>query len=197
MPRTRPAEPVAAAPLKAPAWRVDTARDFDVLERDFSATRVVGVSHRGPLTFAGLATLTRSLDAKVRAADLRTSGPLFTVLRSNPYETAPSRRRYLTCVPVVGSAAPPEGLELGAVHGGLFVVTVCPGGLPEIDEAFGFLFGRFFAARGQELARPEEPEIRLLYPTAPHQVVRESAFVAEVAVPVVITMRTDSLRNQR
>jgi len=186
-----------AAGGRPPVWRVDAAPDFDVVEREFGATRVLGLPHRGLSTLAGLSALTRRLDDAVRTAGVATAGPIFTVLRSNPYETAPSRRSYVTCVPIVGPVTPPEGLVVDALHGGLFVVTACPGPVRELEKAFGFLFGRFFAARGQELARPEEPEIRLLYPVPPHDVVRESSFVTEVAVPVSITMRTDSLRNQR
>lgn len=186
-----------AAGGRPPAWRIDAAPDFDVVEREFGATRVLGMPHRGPLNLPALSALTRKLAEAVRAAGVPTAGPVFTVLRSNPFETAPSRRSYLTCVPILGPATPPEGLALDALYGGLYVIAACPGPLRGLDEAFGFLFGRFFAARGQELARPEAPEIRLLYPVPPHDVPTESALVTEVAVPVVITMRTDSMRNQK
>jgi DNA gyrase inhibitor GyrI len=182
---------------RPPVWRIDAAPDFDVVEREFGATRVLGMPHRGPLTLPGLAALTRKLEGTARATGVPCGGPIFTVLRSNPLETAPSRRSFLTCLPILGPVTPPEGLAVVALHGGLFVVAACPGPVRGLDKAFSFLFGRFFAARGQELARPEQPEIRLLYPVAPHEVRSEADLVTEIAVPVVITMRTDTLRNQK
>lgn len=182
---------------RVPSWRRDAAPDQEVVERELGATRILGKAHRTPGTFAELAAITRELDATLRGAGVRTGGPILTVLRSNPHEVAPSRRHWFTAVPVLGPVTPPPSLSIESLHGGLFILAACRGRLSTIDDAFGYLFARFFPSRGQELARPEEPEIRLLYPTVPHDVTSEADLVIQVAVPVVITMRTDTMRNQR
>lgn len=186
-----------AAGGRPPVWRVDAAPELDIVERELGAARVLGLAHRGPLAFADLQALCRKVEDAARAAGARTEGPVFTVLRANPYEVAPSRRSFFTCVRVVGPVTAPEGMSVEALQGGLFLVAAKAGPLRDLDKAFGFLFGKLLAARGHELARPDAPEIRLLFPTPPPGVAKEANLVTEIAIPVVITMRNDSMRNQR
>ena len=182
---------------RAPAWRVDDAPELDVVEREFSAVRVVGLAHGGPLSMSDLRGVFRKLDEATRAAGVDRAGPIFTVLRSDPYVVAPGRRSYFTCVPVRGPVTAPEGLPVEHFAGGLFVVAASAGGLAALERAYGFFFGRFLASRSHELARPEAPEIRLLFPTPPVDVGKDTDLVVEVAVPVSTAMRTDTLLNQR
>jgi len=179
-----------------PAWRVAAGRDYGVVSREFGALRAVGLHHRGVLDGRSLRAMVERVEAAVRDARVPVGGPPFAVLRSDPWETAPNRRRTFVGVPVVGTVAAPEGLTVERFSGGLFLLVIHGGPVATLEEAYGFLFGRFLRARGYELARAEAPEIRLLYPTSPLEV-PERDLVTEVAVPVVITMRTDTMRNQR
>lgn len=188
--------PAETAPAPTPAWRVVAGRDYPVVSREFGALRAVGREHRGLLDASTLRSTSASIESAVRAAGLPVAGPLFTVLRSDPWEVAPNRRRTFTGVPVAGPVQPPEGLAVERFAGGLFLLVIHAGPVSTLDEPYGFLFGRFLRARGYELARPEAPEIRLLYPSSPAEV-RDRDLVTEVAVPVVITMRNDTMRNQR
>lgn len=182
---------------RPPLFRVPAAPELDVVERELAAARVLGMAHGGPLSMSELQGISHKLDECARAAGVDRVGPIFTILRSNPYEVAPGRRSYFTGVPVRGAVTVPEGTSLTRVAGGLFVIAATSGGLAALESAYGFLFGRLIASRGHELARAENPEIRLLYLTPPHEVRHDSDLGIEVAVPVSITMRTDTMRNQR
>jgi DNA gyrase inhibitor GyrI len=182
------------AMARGPRWRVEDGADLDVVERALTATRVLGVAHRAPRRFADLAALTRTVANAAVTSGAGAGSPIVTVLRANPWEVAPSRRHYFTCTPVSGAVTPPPDFAVETLPGGLFVIAMQEGGLGALDAAFGFLFGRLLPARGHELAREE---IRLVYPTAPHEVAREADLVTQIAVPVVLTMRNDTMRNQR
>jgi DNA gyrase inhibitor GyrI len=181
----------------APVWRITNAPDFDVMSRDFGAARVLGVPHKGGLTFANLREMGASIESRQKDKGFRIAGPLMSILKSNPYDVEPGKREYLTGYPIAGRAESTDGFQLERLPGGMHILVVSSGPLIDLEKGFGFLFGRFLAARGYELARPEDPEVRQLYLKSPLACETEDELMVEIAVPVSIMMRTDTMQNQR
>ncbi len=156
--------------------------------RSLGATRIVAVEHAGFLTADALAEGIAKLDAFLAKTGLVRKGMPMAILRDDPYEVMPNKRRYDIAVPAGGIAAvaAAEGdPKLLRLDGGEFLVARGEGGFDAIDHVLGFLFSVTLRQKGWSLS---QPAIQIAWLAEPP---REggAAVPFEIRVPVHLGLR--------
>jgi DNA gyrase inhibitor GyrI len=79
--------------------------------------------------------------------------PLFA-LKGDPNEDPPHKWEYEAVLPIRGAGKAEEGFSLARIQGGMHIFTMTPRGLPDLKNAYVYLFGKFLPSKKQQLMRP-------------------------------------------
>ena len=79
--------------------------------------------------------------------------PLFA-LKGDPNEDPPHKWEYEAVLPIRGAGRAEEGFSLARIQGGMHIFTMTPRGLPDLKNAYVYLFGKFLPSKKQQLMRP-------------------------------------------
>jgi DNA gyrase inhibitor GyrI len=79
--------------------------------------------------------------------------PLFA-LKGDPTEDPPHKWEYEAVLPIRGAGKPDGDVTVARVEGGMHIFTMTPRGLPDLRNAYVYLFGKFMPAKKQQLMRP-------------------------------------------
>jgi hypothetical protein len=112
--------------------------------------------------------------------------PLFA-LKGDPAEDPPHKWEYEAVLPIRGAGKSDGNITVSRVEGGMHIFTLTPRGLPDLQNVYVYLFGKFMPAKKQQLMRPY-----LL-----HRVVlglkdgrvRDDALTIAVYVPAVLSIK--------
>jgi DNA gyrase inhibitor GyrI len=79
--------------------------------------------------------------------------PLFA-LKGDPNEDPPHKWEFEAVLPVRGNAKSETDIVVARVQGGMHIATLTARGLPDLQNVYVFLFGKFLPSRKQQLMRP-------------------------------------------
>ena len=79
--------------------------------------------------------------------------PLFA-LKGDPSEDPPHKWEYEAVLPIRGAGKSEEGFSIARIQGGMHIFTMTPRGLPDLKNAYVYLFGKFLPSKKQQLMRP-------------------------------------------
>jgi DNA gyrase inhibitor GyrI len=95
----------------------------------------------------------RLTDAAVEQK-LKPGGDPMWVCMADPYRVEPPRRSYAAALPVRGAAKDAGDITVSRLDGGFYIVTATDRGMPDLENVYTFLFGRFLPSKSHVLARP-------------------------------------------
>jgi len=98
-------------------------------------------------------TFTRLREAAEAQKLVVTEEPMFA-LKGDPDADPPHKWEYEALLPVRGNAKPDGDVQVTRVQGGMHIATVTPRGLPDLQNVYIFLFGKFLPSKKQQLMRP-------------------------------------------
>lgn len=78
----------------------------------------------------------------------------FFALKGDPNDDPPHKWEYEAVLPIRGAAKLDEGTTVVRVQGGMHIVTLTARGLPDLQNVYTFLFGKFLPSKKQQLMRP-------------------------------------------
>ncbi len=137
------------------------ARGFDVSSRLYGATRAVGFPQSGFADIDAVRALAEKLDDALAKAKTKVTGPLMRVLVDNPFEVMAPDRNYFVARTITGPSPTVEGLQKVRLDGGSTLVLPRKGRIEDLENEYGFIFGKWMPAKNYELARPHIREVYL------------------------------------
>jgi DNA gyrase inhibitor GyrI len=86
---------------------------------------------------------------------LAPAGDPMWVCLADPYLVEPPKRAYVAMLPFRGAAREEDGdVKVSRLDGGFYIATATDRGLPDLENVYTFLFGRFLPSKSHVLARP-------------------------------------------
>lgn len=85
---------------------------------------------------------------------LRPAGDPMWVCLADPYLVEPPKRTYAALLPFRGGAREDGEIKISRLDGGFYITTATERGLPDLENVYTFLFGRFLPSKSHVLARP-------------------------------------------
>jgi DNA gyrase inhibitor GyrI len=76
------------------------------------------------------------------------------VCLADPYLVEPPKRAYAALFPFRGAAREDGEIKVSRIDGGFYITTATDRGLPDLENVYTFLFGRFLPSKSHVLARP-------------------------------------------
>jgi hypothetical protein len=93
--------------------------------------------------------------ATIRAQQkLAAAGDPMWVCLADPYLVEPPKRAYAALLPFRGAAREDGEVKVSRLDGGFYITTTTFRGLPDLENVYTFLFGRFLPMKSHVLARP-------------------------------------------
>jgi DNA gyrase inhibitor GyrI len=94
------------------------------------------------------------LTSVVAAQKLKPAGDPMWVCLADPYLVEPPKRAYVAVLPFRGAAREEGEIKVSRLDGGFYITTATDRGLPDLENVYTFLFGRFLPSKSHVLARP-------------------------------------------
>ncbi len=94
------------------------------------------------------------LDGVAATQRLKAAGEAMWVCLADPYLVEPPKRTYAAVLPFRGAAKEDGDVKVTRLEGGFHIVTVTDRGLPDLENVYTYLFGRFLPSKSHVLARP-------------------------------------------
>jgi len=85
---------------------------------------------------------------------LKPAGDPMWVCLADPYLVEPPKRAYAAVLPFRGAAREEGEVKVSRLDGGFYIATATDRGLPDLENVYTFLFGRFLPSKSHVLARP-------------------------------------------
>jgi DNA gyrase inhibitor GyrI len=85
---------------------------------------------------------------------LKPEGDPMWVCLADPYLVEPPKRAYAAVFPFRGAAREDGDIKVSRLEGGFYITTATDRGLPDLENVYTFLFGRFLPSKSHVLARP-------------------------------------------
>jgi DNA gyrase inhibitor GyrI len=85
---------------------------------------------------------------------LKPAGDAMWVCLADPYLVEPPKRAYAAVLPFRGAAREEGEVKVSRLDGGFYISTATDRGLPDLENVYTFLFGRFLPSKSHVLARP-------------------------------------------
>ena len=94
------------------------------------------------------------LGAVAKGQKLKPEGDPMWVCLADPYLVEPPKRSYAAVFPFRGAAHEQGEVKVTRLDGGFYITTATDHGLPDLENVYTFLFGRFLPSKSHVLARP-------------------------------------------
>jgi DNA gyrase inhibitor GyrI len=94
------------------------------------------------------------LGAVAKEQKLKPEGDPMWVCLADPYLVEPPKRSYAAVFPFRGAAHEQGEVKVTRLDGGFYITTATDRGLPDLENVYTFLFGRFLPSKSHVLARP-------------------------------------------
>jgi hypothetical protein len=108
--------------------------------------------------FARLAGVAREQKLKMvsnsEGAPPGDDGAPMLVCLADQYLVEPPKRSYAAVLPFRGAAHDEGDIKVSRLEGGFYITTATDRGLPDLENVYTYLFGRFLPSKSHVLARP-------------------------------------------
>jgi DNA gyrase inhibitor GyrI len=94
------------------------------------------------------------LAAVAKEQKLKPEGDPMWVCLADPYLVEPPKRSYAAFFPFRGAAREEGDVKVSRIEGGFYIATATERGIPDLENVYTFLFGRFLPSKSHVLARP-------------------------------------------
>lgn len=144
---------IRGAPSTIPG-SVGSVGSYDAEETWRQTARALVTPIERPLTAATLKDAYARLAAEAERQHVTVlEAPLFA-LKGDPNEDPPHKWEYEAVLPIRGAGKAEGAVSLARIQGGMYIFTMTPRGLPDLKNAYVYLFGKFLPSKKQQLMRP-------------------------------------------